>query len=128
MAQRKSVKLSTRPVHASDTIGGGASAVSGDFIPADTPVTTAGTASGSEPVYGPLAQAVYGTVYALSFGCVFGAMLVSRILPGQEILARGIGDGARAARRVATSIGKQPRDSMHCDLSTQGAKETLRVA
>lgn len=128
MAQRKSVKLSTRPVHVSDSLGGGTKAVSGDFIPAETPLTNATGTSGIDPGYGFLAQTVYGTVYALSFGCVLTAMLVSRIVPGQEILSRGIGDGARAAKRLATGMGKQPHEMMDCEPRKQGGGESLRTA
>lgn len=127
MAQRKSVKLSTRPVHAAEATRG-LSALGGNFISSDEAETREAGARSTGSDYGLLAQAVYGTVYALSFGCVFSAILVSRFLPGQEIVARGIGNGARAAHRVAAGFGKKSGGPAGFDPDPRSRAESLRPA
>lgn len=48
-----------------------------------------------------VAQAVYKTVYAVSFGVVFGSLLVSRLLiPKDSLVAKGLHDGSVAAQKA----------------------------
>ncbi len=97
MARRKSISFSAKPLPVGEGHGRAGSSLNGAFIPAaaaPSPIATA-------PRLCLLGRAVYGAVYALSFGCVFGTMLIGRLVPGREIIARGIIDGAQAARQVA---------------------------
>ena len=105
MAKRKSVTLSRRPIHNTSAEEGMAHAtLSGDFIPADVPSLDKGQAPPAQFQGGPLAHAAYGLAYGLSFGCVFSAIVLSRMLPGHAIVARGLGDGAVAAKRAASGF------------------------
>jgi hypothetical protein len=48
-----------------------------------------------------VSQTVYKTVYAVSFGVVFSALLVSRLLiPKNSIIAKGLHDGSVAAQKA----------------------------
>jgi hypothetical protein len=126
MAKRKSVNLSTRPIHEpSGTHGIPDAAVTGDFIPADAPASGREQGTPARFSGGPLAQAAYGVAYVISFGCVFSGLMISRVLPGQAILARGLGDGAEAAKRAATGFGVCV--SGHGDRGSR-ADASLRVA
>lgn len=50
---------------------------------------------------GMVAKAVYQTVYAASFGIVFSALLVSRLLvPKDSVVAKGLHDGSVAAHKA----------------------------
>ena len=44
-------------------------------------------------------KALYGTCYTVSFAVVFPTMLVASFIPTNNVVARGMIDGARAARR-----------------------------
>lgn len=57
----------------------------------------------------PIGRVVYGTVYCLSYGVVFSAMLLGKIIPGSGLIARGMHDGADAAQHVFESAA-QSRD------------------
>jgi hypothetical protein len=50
------------------------------------------------PVAGFIGRAVYGTLYCLSYGVVFGAMVVGSIIPGSGLIGRALRDGAAAAQ------------------------------
>lgn len=129
MAKRKSVNLSTRPIHEpSGTHGFSDAALTGDFMPADA--SSSGSEQGTPARFsgGPLAQAAYGVAYVIAFGCVFSGLMISRVLPGQEIFAKGLGDGAEAAKRAATGVGVCV--SGHGDRGSRTARTdaSLRVA
>lgn len=104
MARKKSVSFSAKPLHVDDGIGVHTSAVGGEFVPAAASALPDAPPVGPAPNLGLLGWTVYGAVYALSFSCVFGSMLVGRLLPGRDIVARGIGDGAQAAKRVVGAL------------------------
>ncbi|MCU0735445.1 MAG: hypothetical protein MUF20_07965 [Methylotetracoccus sp.] len=101
MAKKKSVSISVKPAHVPAVTAGGTSAMTGDVIPLTAPASGDAAALGADCGMGLIARTVYGAVYALSFGCVFGALMVVRIVPGRDLLAKGICDGARAARQTA---------------------------
>lgn len=104
MATRKSVKFSAKPAQDASGVGGGRAPLSGDFIPAALGLGE------TSPVFDPIThcgfvgRTVYRAVYAVSFGCVFGSMILARLLPGREIIAKGIGDGAHAAKEAAVAL------------------------
>jgi hypothetical protein len=45
-------------------------------------------------------QGVYSGFYGLSYGIVFGALLVGRLVPSDSAMAKGVRDGAEAARHA----------------------------
>lgn len=101
MAKKKSVSISVKPAHVPAVTAGEAPAVTGDVIPLTAPASGHAAALDADSGMGLIARTVYGAVYALSFGCVFGALMVARIVPGRDLLAKGVSDGARAARQTA---------------------------
>lgn len=104
MARKKSVSISAKPAHSSDPPGAGATSLVGDFMPADVSVADDGALVVSEAGLGVLGRSVYRAVYVLSFGCVFSTMLLGRLVPGRDIIAKGIGDGAQAAKQAVGGI------------------------
>ncbi|MEW6037475.1 MAG: hypothetical protein AB1648_04385 [Pseudomonadota bacterium] len=55
--------------------------------------------SGPPAVEGLIAKAVYGSVYCLSFGVVLGALVLGKLIPGRQLIAKGLQDGTAAARQ-----------------------------
>lgn len=47
-----------------------------------------------------LSRTVYGGFYYLSYGAVFSALTLARLIPKNSAVARGIRDGAAAARET----------------------------
>jgi hypothetical protein len=56
---------------------------------------------------GLIAKAVYGSVYCLSFGVVLGALVLGRLIPGRQLIAKGLEDGTAAACRSLTWLETQ---------------------
>lgn len=48
---------------------------------------------------GPLGKLVYGTVFGISYGVVFTAILLGKLIPGSGLMRRAMGDGADSAER-----------------------------
>jgi hypothetical protein len=57
-----------------------------------------------------LSRAVYKTSYAVSYGLVFPAALISRSIPRNNAFVHGLVDGARAASDAVRSTGDAPAD------------------
>ena len=67
-------------------------------------------ASRAAPAVGSaLAKTVYVAAYYASYGVVFAAVTVSRMMPSENALAHGIRDGAAAARDARTGRGRAAR-------------------
>ncbi|BBL74717.1 hypothetical protein [Methylomagnum ishizawai] len=47
----------------------------------------------------PLGKLVYGTVFGISYGVVFTAILLGKLIPGSGLIRRSMGDGAVSAER-----------------------------
>lgn len=47
---------------------------------------------------GPVGRAIYGTVFCVSYGVVFGAILIGYFIPGSGLIGRALNDGAEAAQ------------------------------
>jgi hypothetical protein len=47
-----------------------------------------------------VSQSVYGAFYYASFGVVFGALTVARLVPANNLAVQALRDGARAARET----------------------------
>ncbi len=48
---------------------------------------------------GPVGRAVYNTVYCVSYGVVFGALMIGKLIPGSGLVGRALRDGADSARQ-----------------------------
>lgn len=77
-------------------------------------VTTSSTApmdgfDGSDKP-GLIAKIVYGSVYCLSFSVVLGALVLGKLVPGRQVIAKGLQDGTAAARQSLTWL-ETPRAS-----------------
>lgn len=59
-----------------------------------------------------VSRVVYSSSYYLSFGVVFPTMLVANIVPGGEVLASGLVDGASAARSAIA--GRKEKANICC--------------
>jgi hypothetical protein len=57
-----------------------------------------------------LSRAVYKTSYAISYGLVFPAAMISRSIPRNNAFVHGLVDGARAASDAALGTGVAPAD------------------
>ena len=61
-----------------------------------------------------LSKGVYGACYYTTFGVVFGALTVSKLLPSNGAAVHGIEDGARDARKAVETghpVEAQPQAS-----------------
>ncbi|QXP84504.1 hypothetical protein [Methylococcus sp. Mc7] len=56
---------------------------------------------------GLIAKAVYGSVYCLSFGVVLSALVLGKLIPGRQLIAKGLQDGTAAARQSLTWLETQ---------------------
>lgn len=112
MARKKSVYFSAKPAHEksehpADTRASDTSSLRGEFIPAAASIAADAHPVSGDAGFGPVARTVYTAVYLLSFGCVFGTMIVGRLVPGRDVIARGIGDGARAAKDAVSALDER---------------------
>jgi hypothetical protein len=48
---------------------------------------------------GPVGCAVYNTVYCVSYGVVFSALMIGKLIPGSGLIGRALRDGASSARQ-----------------------------
>lgn len=77
---------------------------------ASAPSTTPADAFHGSAKPGLIAKAVYGSVYCLSFGVVLSALVLGKLIPGRQLIAKGLQDGTAAARQSLTWLETQ-RDS-----------------
>lgn len=70
-----------------------------------------------------VSRVIYSSSYYLSFGVVFPTMLVANIVPGGEVLATGLLDGASAARSAIA--GRKEKSGAGC--STSPEPQTLSM-
>lgn len=55
--------------------------------------------------YGLLGRMAYQASYGLSYGVVYPAVMLARLVPGENVLVHGLVDGAVAARDEAPKLG-----------------------
>lgn len=55
-----------------------------------------------------LGNAVYGAFYCVSYGVVFSALTVARMVPTNNLIGRAIKEGALAARSAQEKISEEP--------------------
>jgi hypothetical protein len=48
---------------------------------------------------GLLGRSIYGAFYYVSFGAVFGAFMVGKVVPGSGLIAQALQDGSDAAKQ-----------------------------
>lgn len=102
MARRKSVMFSAKPVPAAGPGESDASLLVADFTPAASSFNdNTLLLKGSDAGLSLIGRSVYRAVYVLSFGCVFSTLLLGRLVPGRDIIAKGMADGAVAAKEAA---------------------------
>lgn len=62
---------------------------------------------------GLIARAVYGSVYCVSFGVVFSALVLGKLIPGRRLVAKGLLDGTMAARQSMDWFGTRRGGDAH---------------
>lgn len=100
MARKKTVSISRKPSSVTPPSPVAETAVldqpqtvpGQDQTPRDMPTST------HRPTVGPIGRVVYGTVFCVSYGVVFSAILIGKFIPGSGLIGRGLQDGAGSAR------------------------------
>ncbi len=92
MARKKTVSITRKP----------STAASPPPLPA-TLKPNGRTDTALVPALGPLGKAVYGTVYCVSYGVMFGVILLGACIPGSALIGRAWQDGSGAARLRAAA-------------------------
>lgn len=59
------------------------------------------------PKAGPLSRAVYNTFFGISYGVVFGSLLVGKLIPKSSMIDTALHDGAVAAREAFEELEKE---------------------
>jgi hypothetical protein len=85
MAQKKTVSIIPK-----------STAESGNQPPSDSP--DRGLVADQEETRRLCGRLVYGTVYTITYGVVYGALTLGRILPGSALIGQAIRDGHTSAR------------------------------
>jgi hypothetical protein len=100
MARKKTVSISRKP-SAEDAApeDSGASANPSPLAMTLQPYAEILEDEASPLSLGPVGKVVYGTVFCLSYGVVFGAILLGQFIPGSRVLGHALQDGAASARR-----------------------------
>ncbi len=121
MPQKKSVTIGRKPRARSQPIATDAlevqhsipqSASSEHFAAAPAKIAeeladVPGSGGGASLSLGFLGQALYGTVYGISYGVVFGALVVGKLLPGENIIAKAMTDATDSAKLAFAGLGKR---------------------
>lgn len=94
MARRKTVSISPKP---STTLAFAGDAVA---LEPESPVEAIAESKEIGASVNPIARAVYGAAFSVSYGVVFTAILLGHLVPGRRLIGRGLCDGAKAAQRT----------------------------
>ncbi len=95
MARNKPSELKTETEEIAETTSEMAIVTHAEEIPAEiteqakTPAADLGTG---------LSKAIYSGFYYLSYGAVFGALMIAKLAPTDNIMGKGLKDGAEAAK------------------------------
>lgn len=110
MARKKTVSISRKPTLGPLTGVGAEPAVSASVAETEPAAANPGVppCAGFAPAPGPLARAVYGAAYCLSYGLVFGVVLVGKLVPGSGLIGRGLRDGGGSALRYFDAEPEKP--------------------
>ncbi|MFN5746064.1 MAG: hypothetical protein ACK443_08265 [Methylococcaceae bacterium] len=108
MAIKKSVSLTRRPrrtgsaSHANNEAD--LNGAIGQESPSSTLVTSKDLTCASPPAANLCGRLLYSSTYLLTYSAVFGALFISRMLPGRTVISRALDDGARAAKNDFSRI------------------------
>ncbi len=108
MAIKKSVSLTRRPRRSGSVsqsnneadINGGV----GQETPSSSLVTSNDKTCASPPAMNLCGRVLYSSTFLLTYSAVFGALFISRMLPGRAVIIRALDDGARAAKKDFSRI------------------------
>jgi hypothetical protein len=110
MARKKTVSISRKPSNA-DAVGTPepSQAAADDnppkaylppsLEPSTDIVLVAPPSAPTAPQLGRFGRVVYGTVYCISYGVVFSAILIGQFIPGSRVVGQAMLDGGGSARR-----------------------------
>ncbi len=74
--------------------------------------------------FGFLGKALYGTVYGISYGVVFGALLIGKLLPGENIIAKAMTDATDSAKLAFAGLGKHQEKQKRNERATSKNSRT----
>ena len=107
MNRKKTISISSKP----SLTQSGTGSVKTDFTLHGAIKLQAGPAStealdhaSKEPAHGLFAKTLYGAVYSLSFGAVFGTLIFCKLIPGGRIIRRAMNDGSHSAQRALMNL------------------------
>ncbi|MGX2030188.1 MULTISPECIES: hypothetical protein [Methylocaldum] len=70
-------------------------------------------------VGGMIHKGVYSGFYYLSYGVVFGSLMVANLLPAHSAMEEGVRDGAEAARKAFEGRHEGVHDASHTEASDE---------
>ena len=122
MSRKKTISISRKPTLTQDEADTAkvAYTMRSPMLP-DGAMRTEGTDASDyvslKPRYGILAKTIYGVVYSLSFGAVFGTLILWKLVPGSGMIGHAMIDGADAAKKVfknfeRKTVSGQPAEGM----------------
>ena len=141
MSRKKSVTISRKPRAQSQPVATEAlevqesipeSATSEHFAAVTANITEEFTGEpGSEDKasvsFGFFGKALYGTTYCMSYGVVFGALLIGKLLPGKDIILQAMTDATDSAKRAFTGLGKRQEKQQRNDRAASKPRESTGI-
>lgn len=106
MARKKTVSISRKPSAAQASPPPLAMKLQPYESAQDAPEAALSVAS-----LNPVGRMVYGTVYCLSYGVVYSAILLGQFIPGSGLVGHALLDGAGSARRSFTHPPRRCADA-----------------
>lgn len=76
----------------------------GQETPSSSLVTSYDNTCASSPAMNLCGRVLYSSTFLLTYSAVFGALFISRMLPGRAIIIRALDDGAQAAKKDFSRI------------------------
>lgn len=70
--------------------------------------TTQSSPISADATPGFFGRMVYGTVYSMSYGVVFSALILGSFIPGSQLVGRALEEGADSAKRDF-GLARRPR-------------------
>lgn len=70
--------------------------------------TTQSSPISADATPGFFGRMVYGTVYGMSYGVVFSALLLGALIPGSQLIGKALEDGSDSAKRDF-NLARRPR-------------------
>lgn len=108
MAIKKSVSLTRRPRRSGGLGHSNSESDTNSGIDQETPANRLVTRNDKTCTHPPAmnlcGRMLYSSTFLLTYSAVFGALFISRMLPGRAIITRALDDGARAAKNDFSRI------------------------